>query len=40
MVITSSEEDGGGEAKSARNGHRVIEVRAVDKLNEDNIEFE
>ena len=38
-----SEEVGGGgkgEAKSARNAHRVIEVRAVDKLEEDNIEYE
>ena len=31
---------GKGEAKSARNAHRVIEVRAVDKLKEDNIEYE
>ena len=31
---------GKGKAKSARNAHRVIEVQAVDKLEEDNIEYE
>jgi hypothetical protein len=42
-MVSMSEEGwagGKGEAKSARNAHKVIEVRAVDKLEEDNIEYE